>query len=81
MADVLLGACGFAKSQAPTFRDFDILEVQQSFYRPLQTRNAVRLREPPGERPLRLCGGFRWNAVTRMADRPGIIATVTPMPT
>ena len=94
---VRVGTCGFAESQAATFRDFDILEVQQSFYQPPQTKTVARwrlaappdfaftlkawqlitheahsptyrrLREPLEERQLRQCGGFRWNAVTRMA--------------
>ncbi len=102
---VRVGTCGFAESQARTFRDFDILEVQQSFYQPPQTKTVARwraaapgdfvftlkawqlitheahsptyrrLREPLTERQLRQCGGFRWNAVTRMAwDRMRALA-------
>ena len=45
MARVWVGTCGFAESQARTFRDFDILEVQQSFYQPPRPETVQRWRE------------------------------------
>jgi len=94
---IRVGTCGFAESHAQTFRDFDVLEVQQSFYQPPRVETVLRwraeaprdfvfilkawqlithepnsptyrrLRASLSQRQLRMCGGFRWNAVTRMA--------------
>ncbi len=94
---VLVGTCGFAESHQRSFRDFRILEIQQTFYQPPRLDTAQRwreaappdfvftlkawqlitheagsptyrrLREPLGSRELAQAGGFRWNAVTRMA--------------
>lgn len=39
-----VGTCGFAESHAKTFRDFDLVEVQQSFYPPPRPSTAQRWR-------------------------------------
>lgn len=46
---VLVGTCGFAEAQARLFQDFDILEVQKTFYQPPRCATAQRWREaaPP----------------------------------
>jgi uncharacterized protein YecE (DUF72 family) len=46
----LVGTCGFAEAQARSFADFDVLEVQQSFYEPprLATADGWRHRAPAG---------------------------------
>lgn len=41
---VLVGVCGFAESQNRIFRDFDVLEVQQTFYQPPAPATAARWR-------------------------------------
>lgn len=95
---VRVGTCGFPEAQARLFREFDIVEVQQTFYQPPAVATAARWREqaPPGfvftlkawqllthppDSPtyrrlkedlgarLARAGGFKWNAVTRMAWR------------
>ncbi len=47
---VKVGTCGFAESQARTFRDFDLVEIQQTFYQPPrpQTAQGWRARAPEG---------------------------------
>lgn len=37
---VKVGICGFAKSQAGVFREFELLEIQQTFYKPPKARTA-----------------------------------------
>jgi uncharacterized protein YecE (DUF72 family) len=41
----LVGTCGFAEAQSRIFRDFGILEVQQTFYQPPMRSTAERWRE------------------------------------
>lgn len=41
---VLIGTCGFGEAQTRVFRDYDILEVQQSFYQPPRVATAERWR-------------------------------------
>ena len=45
---LLVGVCGFAESQERVFRDFQILEVQQTFYQPplISTAERWRARAP-----------------------------------
>lgn len=43
--DVLVGTCGFAEAQDRIFQDFDILEVQKTFYQPPMVSTAERWRE------------------------------------
>ncbi|RMD78018.1 MAG: DUF72 domain-containing protein [Gammaproteobacteria bacterium] len=47
---VRVGPCGFPEARARLFRDFSILEVQASFYRPVPPATAARWRAeaPPG---------------------------------
>jgi uncharacterized protein YecE (DUF72 family) len=42
---VLIGTCGFAEAQDRTFHDFEILEVQQTFYQPPGISTAKRWRQ------------------------------------
>ncbi len=41
---MLVGTCGFAEAQDRTFQDFDILEVQRTFYQPPRLQTAARWR-------------------------------------
>lgn len=40
-----VGTCGFAEAQAQLFREFDLLEVQQTFYQPPRVPTVQRWRE------------------------------------
>ena len=44
-----IGTCGFAEAQDTTFSDFDIVEVQKTFYQPPRVETAKRWRQkaPP----------------------------------
>ena len=42
---ILIGTCGFAESHRKLFGEFDILEVQQTFYQPPRLSTAERWRE------------------------------------
>jgi uncharacterized protein YecE (DUF72 family) len=44
-ARVRVGICGFAEAQSHVYRDFDILEVQRTFYQPPKPTTAARWRE------------------------------------
>ncbi|MGM0578086.1 MAG: DUF72 domain-containing protein [Myxococcota bacterium] len=47
---VLVGCCGFAEARERMFEDFDILEVQRSFYQPPMVKTAERWRrEAPSD--------------------------------
>jgi uncharacterized protein YecE (DUF72 family) len=46
---VRVGICGFAERQRKLFRDFDLLEVQKTFYQPPRVTTARRWRERAGE--------------------------------
>lgn len=47
--NTLVGTCGFAESHGDTFRDFGIVEVQQTFYQPPRIAMVERWRtEAPG---------------------------------
>lgn len=41
---VLVGTCGFAEARSRTFRDFDLVEVQETFYQPPGTGTVIRWR-------------------------------------
>lgn len=43
-ANARIGTCGFAEAQDKTFRDFAILEVQQTFYQPPMVSTAEKWR-------------------------------------
>jgi uncharacterized protein YecE (DUF72 family) len=38
---VLVGTCGFAEAQQKSFHEFDILEIQQTFYEPPENFNST----------------------------------------
>ncbi|RME32645.1 MAG: DUF72 domain-containing protein [Gammaproteobacteria bacterium] len=42
---VRVGTCGFAESRGRIFADFDLIEVQQTFYQPPREETALRWRE------------------------------------
>ena len=46
---IVAGVCGFPKSHARLFRDLALVEVQETFYRPVAVERAMRWREraPP----------------------------------
>jgi uncharacterized protein YecE (DUF72 family) len=65
---VRVGTCGFAEAQARTYREFDLLEVQRTFYQPPQVKTARRWREEAPE-------GFvftlkAWQLLTHEAGSP-----------
>jgi uncharacterized protein YecE (DUF72 family) len=94
---IRIGTCGFAEAQVRCFDDFDIVEIQQSFYQPPRASTVARwramappdfvfaikawqllthapssptyrrLKQPLSDTELAQAGGFRWNALTRMA--------------
>ena len=41
---IFVGTCGFAEAQQRLFRDFTVLEVQQTFYQPPRVSTAQRWR-------------------------------------
>lgn len=43
-AQVRVGTCGFAEAQTRLFQEFDIVEVQQTFYQPPQINTVTRWR-------------------------------------
>ncbi|HHH36444.1 MAG TPA: DUF72 domain-containing protein [Gammaproteobacteria bacterium] len=76
-AEILIGTCGFARSQARTFAEFGIVEIQQSFYQPphLETAQRWRARAP---------AGFTftlkaWQLLTHRADSPTYRRLQTPL--
>ena len=46
---VLVGCCGFQKAQSVYYRHFDLIEIQQTFYKLPQVKTAVRWREQAPE--------------------------------
>lgn len=42
---ILVGTCGFAESHRKTFKDFGIVEIQQTFYQPPRVATVERWRE------------------------------------
>lgn len=42
---VKVGCCGFPGGMAAYFREWEVVEVQQTFYRPPELRTARRWRE------------------------------------
>jgi uncharacterized protein YecE (DUF72 family) len=66
--NVLVGTCGFAEAQDQIFRDFEILEVQSTFYQPPRVATAERWRHRAPE-------GFvftlkAWQLLTHEASSP-----------
>ncbi len=46
--NTLVGTCGFAESQGNTFKDFGIVEIQQTFYQPPRVATVERWRAQAG---------------------------------
>ncbi|MEJ2689702.1 MAG: DUF72 domain-containing protein [Deltaproteobacteria bacterium] len=66
--NTLVGTCGFAESHGDTFRDFGILEVQQSFYQPPRIGTVERWRtEAPDHFVFTLKA---WQLLTHDANSP-----------
>lgn len=65
---VRVGTCGFPEAQARLFRDFGILEVQRTFYRPPRVTTAERWRR---EAPTGFVFTLKaWQLVTHEASSP-----------
>lgn len=47
--NLLVGLCGFAESQENIFRDFELIEIQQTFYQPPRVPTAKRWRDKAPE--------------------------------
>ena len=63
-----VGTCGFAESHARTFRDFDLVEIQQTFYQPPRPQTARNWREQaPGDFLFTLKA---WQLITHEARSP-----------
>ncbi len=65
---ILVGCCGFAESQERYFREFEAVEIQQTFYEPPRAETAARWRERAGP-------GFHfalkaWQAITHEPSSP-----------
>lgn len=68
MLEVRVGTCGFAASHHRTFVDFDLVEVQASFYQPPRVATAVRWRaEAPADFEFTLKA---WQLITHRATSP-----------
>ncbi|MBC7288691.1 MAG: DUF72 domain-containing protein [Armatimonadetes bacterium] len=68
MAEVLVGCCGWAGRQADYFRDFKVIEIQQTFYKPVQPQTLQRWRE---EAPDDFVFCIKaWQAITHPASSP-----------
>jgi uncharacterized protein YecE (DUF72 family) len=64
----LTGTCGFAESHGKTFKDFGIVEVQQTFYQPPRITTVVCWRE---EAPNAFVFALKaWQLLTHEADSP-----------
>src|SRR5512137_918201 len=66
--DIRIGCCGFPKSQAEYYRQFGLVEIQQTFYKPPRVPTVERWREqaPAGfEFTLKA-----WQLITHPADSP-----------
>lgn len=65
---ILIGTCGFAESHRKLFGEFDILEVQQTFYQPPRLSTAERWRE---EAPEEFVFTLKaWQLITHEARSP-----------
>lgn len=75
---VRVGCCGFAGAQAACFRDFPVVEVQQTFYEPPEPETAARwrARAPPDfEFTLKA-----WQLITHEATSPTYRRLRQPLP-
>jgi uncharacterized protein YecE (DUF72 family) len=76
---VRVGCCGFAGAQAACFRDFRVVEIQQTFYDPPSPGTAARWRErapPDFEFTLKA-----WQLITHEASSPTYRRLRHPLPT
>ncbi len=74
---VVIGTCGFAESQARTWRDFDLVEIQQTFYEPPRPATAAKWRaSAPGRFFFTLKA---WQLVTHPASSPTYRRLRTPL--
>ena len=65
---VLVGTCGFAESHGKTFKDFGIVEVQQTFYQPPRVATVERWHE---EAPDNFVFTLKaWQLLTHEATNP-----------
>jgi len=73
----LVGTCGFSESQTRSFEDFDVLEVQQSFYEPprVVTVQGWRQRAPAGF----VFTLKAWQLITHKATSPTYRRLRTPL--
>ena len=77
MADVRLGLCGFTIGAAAYFREFRVVEVQQTFYEPPRDATLVRWRR---QAPLRFEFTLKaWQLVTHDATSPTYRRLRTPL--
>ncbi len=66
--EILVGTCGFAESHQRSFRDFRILEIQQTFYQPPRLATAERWwKEAPADFVFTLKA---WQLITHEASSP-----------
>lgn len=66
--DIRIGCCGFPKSQAEYYKQFSLVEIQQTFYKPPRLPTVQRWREQAPD-------GFEfalkaWQLITHPADSP-----------
>lgn len=76
--EIRVGVCGFPEAKDRVFRDFGIVEVQQTFYHPPQETTAKRWRQSAPE-------GFfftlkAWQRITHEATSPTYRRSKSPLP-
>lgn len=76
-ADIRIGCCGFAESRGAYFQEFRLVEVQQTFYQPPETKTLARWREEAPE-------GFEfalkaWQLITHAPTSPTYRRLKTPL--
>ena len=73
-----MGCCGFAVGQQRYFREFDAIEVQQTFYEPPRPETAARWRERAG--PHFHFAIKAWQAITHESSSPTYRRMRTALP-
>jgi uncharacterized protein YecE (DUF72 family) len=68
LAQVWIGCCGFAEAQDKYFREFEAIEIQQTFYEPPRPATAARSRENAG--PEFHFALKAWQAITHESSSP-----------
>lgn len=74
---IAVGTCGFAESQARTWQDFDLVEIQQTFYEPPRTATARKWRASAPERFFFTLKA--WQIITHEAGSPTYSRLRTPL--